>query len=121
MKCRDYERQVLPFLHEELTDIESKEFIRHVRQCTRCYEELEIYYSIYGGLQMMQGNTWEEYYKEAGDLKSKVDIYLDQRYLLLHRKKQFRILKNIIKIILIAFLLAVLGLQIYLHYQQYKG
>lgn len=117
MNCQDYERQVLPFIHDELPDIESKKFIKHVRQCRRCYEELEIYYSIYGGLQMMQGNTWEEYYKEAEGLRSKVDIYLDKRYLLLHRKKQFKILKNLTKIGLAALLTAVLGLQIYLRYR----
>lgn len=50
MKCRDYEAQVQDFLDGKLNDVHAEEFIRHVQQCKRCYEELEIYFSIYRGI-----------------------------------------------------------------------
>jgi len=50
MRCRDYEAEVQDFLDGKLNDIQAEEFILHVQQCKRCYEELEIYFSIYRGI-----------------------------------------------------------------------
>lgn len=50
MKCRDYELQVQDFLNNTLEESEKEAFIRHVRECPRCYDELEIYFSIYRGI-----------------------------------------------------------------------
>jgi len=50
MKCREYELQVQDFLNNNLDEKEKEAFIRHVRECPRCYDELEIYFSIYRGI-----------------------------------------------------------------------
>lgn len=50
MKCRDYELQVQDFLDNNLDDKEKENFINHVMNCPRCYDELEIYFSIYRGI-----------------------------------------------------------------------
>lgn len=50
MECRKYEAQVQNFLDGKLNDEQAEKFILHVQKCDRCYDELEIYFSIYRGI-----------------------------------------------------------------------
>lgn len=47
MDCLNAQKLVRPYLEGQLSDRELEEFLDHVEQCPVCYDELEVYYSIY--------------------------------------------------------------------------
>ena len=53
MDCTDAEKKVLPYLRNELSDEETAAFISHVGSCKKCYDELEIYFTITNALQTL--------------------------------------------------------------------
>lgn len=55
MTCKEAEQQVLPYINDELTDKELGSFLDHIHHCSACYEELEIYYTLYMGLAQLDG------------------------------------------------------------------
>lgn len=53
MDCKTAQKMVTPYIKRELKDRELEEFIDHIRDCQECYEELEIYFTIYFALQKL--------------------------------------------------------------------
>ena len=47
MTCKEAEQMVMPYINKELTDKELSALLSHIHTCQDCYEELEIYYTIY--------------------------------------------------------------------------
>ena len=43
MNCKEVQRQLVPYINGELQEKTEEEFVRHVRHCSECYEELEVY------------------------------------------------------------------------------
>ncbi len=54
MTCKEAEQMVMPYINKELTDKELSAFLSHIHTCQDCYEELEIYYTIYTGLAQLE-------------------------------------------------------------------
>lgn len=54
MTCKEAEQMVMPYINKELTDKELSAFLSHIHTCRDCYEELEIYYTIYTGLAQLE-------------------------------------------------------------------
>ena len=57
MTCKEAEQMVMPYINDELTDKELEAFLDHVYSCKSCYEELEIYYTLYAGLAQLDGEN----------------------------------------------------------------
>ncbi len=57
LKCDQAEKMVLPYINDELTDRELEEFLRHISSCSACREELETVFTIYMGLQELDGRA----------------------------------------------------------------
>ncbi|OUQ18814.1 hypothetical protein B5E82_06935 [Lachnoclostridium sp. An138] len=57
MTCKEAEQMIMPYINDELTDKELEAFLEHVCSCGSCYEELEIYYTIYAGLAQLDGEN----------------------------------------------------------------
>lgn len=55
MTCKEAEQMVMPYINDELTDRELASFLAHIKGCKACYEELEIYYTLYVGLSQLDG------------------------------------------------------------------
>lgn len=53
LTCKEINQQILPFINGELTDKEIGLFMEHVKNCPSCYEELEVNYTIYKGLEQL--------------------------------------------------------------------
>ena len=51
MNCKEAEKLILPYILKELSDELTVPFIEHVRSCSACYDEFEIYYTIRHMLQ----------------------------------------------------------------------
>ncbi len=57
MTCKEAEQMVMPYINDELTDKELGPFLNHIYSCKSCYEELEIYYTLYAGLSQLDGEN----------------------------------------------------------------
>ncbi len=80
LECREYEKQVQSFLKDEMEDTQMLAFMEHVQICPRCYEELEIYHSVYDGLELMEQEEPLMEHLEFADARL--------RYLLEQRKQR---------------------------------
>ena len=60
MTCKEAEQTVMPYINDGLTDKELSAFLDHIYECTSCYEELEIYYTLYAGLSQLDGENEEQ-------------------------------------------------------------
>ncbi len=50
MTCREARKLIIPFIHDELSMEETRDFLQHVRSCKACMDELEIYYIVEVGM-----------------------------------------------------------------------
>lgn len=57
MTCKEVEQMIMPYINDELTDKQLGPFLEHINACKSCYEELEIYYTIYAGLSQLDGEN----------------------------------------------------------------
>ena len=57
MTCKEVEQMIMPYINDELTDKQLGPFLEHINACKNCYEELEIYYTIYAGLSQLDGEN----------------------------------------------------------------
>ena len=57
MTCKEVEQMIMPYINDELTDRQLGPFLEHVYSCKSCYEELEIYYTLYAGLSQLDGEN----------------------------------------------------------------
>ncbi len=57
MTCKEAEQKIMPYINDELTDKQLGSFLDHINHCNNCYEELEIYYTIYAGLSQLDGKN----------------------------------------------------------------
>lgn len=48
MTCKEARKSVIPFIHDELSMEETRDFLEHVKDCKGCMDELEIYYIVDG-------------------------------------------------------------------------
>lgn len=57
MTCKEAEQLIMPYINDELTDKELTSFLDHISNCKACYEELEVYYTLYAGLAQLDGKN----------------------------------------------------------------
>lgn len=55
MNCKETQRQLVPYINGELEEKEEEEFVRHIRHCPECYEELEVYATVFAGIRQLDG------------------------------------------------------------------
>ena len=44
---------VIPYIEDKLSNQELRRFIKHIKECAECREELETYYIVYKGLMQL--------------------------------------------------------------------
>lgn len=57
MTCREAERLVTPYIHDELNGDELEAFLKHLEHCRNCQEELEIYFMVDVGLKQLDSGS----------------------------------------------------------------
>lgn len=60
--CRKTQENIMPFIREELPEEQLEGFMQHIDSCSECKEELEISYSIYWGLHMLQDDANDSFH-----------------------------------------------------------
>ena len=53
MDCKTTQSLVIPYIKGELTEEQEEAFLCHVFECRECFEELEIFYTVYEALQKL--------------------------------------------------------------------
>jgi hypothetical protein len=71
LTCREVEKLIIPYIHDELTVDELDEFLEHVESCDNCMEELEIHYMVDVGLKKLDED--DATYDIVGDLVRKME------------------------------------------------
>lgn len=61
MNCIEARRMVTPFVKRELSDRETEQFLKHVEHCSDCMDELNIYFTVYKALNMLDSEQHHEY------------------------------------------------------------
>jgi hypothetical protein len=54
MDCKETQRNIPSFLKDELDEKSARDFVKHVHSCKECFEELDIEYLLYEGLNMLE-------------------------------------------------------------------
>ena len=57
MDCSEAKKLVLPFVEHKISNDKTGDFIKHVRSCPSCYDELETYFTIYSALEYMDSGA----------------------------------------------------------------
>lgn len=76
MDCKNFQLKINDFLYDQMTDDdEIMDFIIHARNCADCYEDLEIYYTIFHGLDLVEDSKDIEFSHK--NLENLLDYYAD--------------------------------------------
>lgn len=105
MECRDYQQEIVPYINGELNIKAAEEFVTHVKNCRDCYDELEIYYTIYRGLKLLDEDV------EISDIRESLQKSLLEDENRMRRIHQFTWYKYIIWILAMIVLLGVTAMQ----------
>ena len=72
MNCKETEELLLPFIQSELDVEQVQDFLEHIKTCSFCREELEIYYIVYAEIDGLDNNAFPSY-DPIGELEKKID------------------------------------------------
>lgn len=56
MTCLEAQSNIMAFIEQKLPDDQVRDFVRHMRYCKNCFEELEIYYTLIVGIKQVDSN-----------------------------------------------------------------
>lgn len=56
MTCLEAQSNIMAFIEKKLPDDQISNFVRHMKNCPNCSEELEIYYTLIVGMRQLDNN-----------------------------------------------------------------
>lgn len=56
MNCLEAQSNIMAFIEKKLPDDKAYDFVRHIKHCKNCSEELEIYYTLVVGMHQLDNN-----------------------------------------------------------------
>jgi len=86
MTCLEAQSNIMAFIDKKLADEAASDFVRHMRYCKNCREELEIYYTLLVGMRQL--DTGEEL---SHDFKRDLESDLNRVDHKMKQKKRFRV------------------------------
>lgn len=86
MDCRLTQQMIARYMKHDLEPEEMENFIQHVKGCSECYEELEIYYTIESGLRQLDSEVMN-----FQNLKNRLDGELYYAETSLKRHRRFKV------------------------------
>ena len=63
MNCKEAQRLLVPYINGEMEEKEEEQFVKHVRRCKECYEELGVYATVFAGIRQLNGAEEEIDYR----------------------------------------------------------
>lgn len=73
MDCKTANRMLVPFLEDSLTLEETDRFLKHMKECPGCREDLEIYYTVRTAIDGMDRDRLQTY-----DLKQQFELDMNR-------------------------------------------
>ncbi len=61
MTCKEAQNLVMDYINRGLEEKKLESFLKHIRECRECYEELEIYYMIHFAIQRLDSDEYASY------------------------------------------------------------
>lgn len=104
MTCKEIERLIPQYLSGELSEKKTKAYIKHVRQCEACYEEMEIVYMSTIGLERLESG-------DSIDIELEMDKLLQQSEKKLKQRGVIKLSGVICDVIAMAIVLFTLAIQ----------
>ncbi len=114
MNCLEAQSKIVAFIEDKLNDDEIVDFVRHIRSCENCAEELEIYYTLMVGMKQL-----DEDQELFTNFKEQMEQKLNIEYK--HVQNRRKITGSTVVLIVIAIcVIGFLGFESYLatQYQQ---
>lgn len=114
MNCLEAQSKIVAFVEDKLEDGEILEFVRHIRSCENCAEELEIYYTLLVGMKQL-----DEDKELSSDFKAQMEEKLNIEYKHIQNRRKLTG-SSIVLIIAVVCTVAVFGYESYRNskYQQ---
>ena len=75
MNCLEAQSKIIAFIDNKLPDDELKEFIKHIKSCDNCAEELEIYYTLIVGTRQLDNEQ-----NLSSNFKNELNEKLDEEF-----------------------------------------
>lgn len=79
MTCKETERLIQQYLNGELDERKTKVYLKHIKQCKACYEEMEITYMSTIGLERLESGASIDIGKEMEKLLQQSEKRLKKR------------------------------------------
>lgn len=112
MNCIEARRMVTPFVNKELSEKETEQFLKHIEQCEDCRDELDIYFTMYKAIDLLDSGAHHEF-----DFKKMLENEIRTAHRTIMTRKLTRLVRCVIILIAEVFLL----LCIYTGYQMRRG
>ena len=90
---------IMPFINRELNDDELEEFLDHVRTCSECMEELEVYYTLVTSMKQL-----DEDQELSDDYRQDLIDLLDDSYEQIKNNKKKHLTKQISLFVIIGLI-----------------
>ena len=110
MKCLEAKRLITPYLEDSISERDLPDFVEHVKNCPSCFDELEIYSSIYYSLS----NDDDRIDISAAGIRKELDTRLETLIQTRSRRRFFAIT------VMIAETALIVSLAVSLFPQNYK-
>ncbi len=73
MNCRETQKNISLFLEKKLELEQLEEFLEHIECCNDCKEELEVYYTLYTAMRILEEDTNYKNISYKIDLKRELE------------------------------------------------
>lgn len=105
MDCRTAESMINGYINRNLPLDELEEFIRHVKSCPSCYDELETYFVVNSALQHLD----DEHEEKNLDMHRVLELDLKERQAHVRKLHRRRIIFSCMMLFLILFVVGLAG------------
>ncbi|MBQ4521495.1 MAG: zf-HC2 domain-containing protein [Lachnospiraceae bacterium] len=85
MNCLQCQSKITQYIEDKLSENEIQEFIRHVKECNNCYEELDIYYTLLIGMKYLDNDE-----NIPTDFRLQLQERLEQDEAMIQRRKKIK-------------------------------
>lgn len=104
MTCLEAQSNIMAFIDKKLPENRVSDFVRHIKYCPNCAEELEIYYTLIVGMRQVDNNE-----EMSRDFKKDMKQELDRLENKVKHAKRFKVST----IGIIATVIVIIGILIY--------
>lgn len=86
MTCLEAQSNIMAFIERRLPDANAQDFVRHIKHCPNCAEELEIYYTLIVGMRQLDNDE-----ELSHDFKHELTMELNRLDNKIKKAKRFKI------------------------------